>query len=77
MSSPFTVRPPTPNATEIKRRQAIITLRVVLFFLGVSALLVLVLPLPLPLPIRATVAGSDLIAALVVYAIYRQRIKAR
>lgn len=77
MSSPFTVPPPTPDATEMKRRQAIITLRVVLFFLGVSALLVLVFPLPLPPPVRALIAGSDLIAALVVYAIYRQRIKAR
>jgi hypothetical protein len=77
MSSPFTVPPPALDATEIKRRQAIIMMRAVLFFLVVSALLVLLLPLPLPLPLRAAVAGCDLIAALVVYAIYRQRIKVR
>ncbi len=77
MSSPFTVPPPALDQAELKRRQAVIMMRAVLFFLGLSALLVLVLPLPLPLPLRAAVAGCDLIAALVVYAVYRQRIRAR
>jgi len=42
-------------------------------FLAVAAALVLLLPLKLPLPVRLAVAGTDIIAALVVFVAYRQQ----
>jgi hypothetical protein len=73
MSSPFTVPPPTLDADEVKRRKNTLTMRAVVFFLCVSAITMLALPLPLPMPLRASVAAIDLIAALVVYGLYRAR----
>ena len=75
MSSPFTVPPPAPDPVELKRRQSIIVMRASLIFLVLSAVLILVLPIPLPMPLRLAVAGIDLIAALVIFAIYHQRLK--
>jgi hypothetical protein len=48
-------------------------LRVAMWFLLGSALLVLILPLPVPLPVRLAVAGTDLVAAAVVWLTLRQR----
>jgi hypothetical protein len=48
-------------------------LRIALWFFLGAALLVLVLPVPLPLPVRLAVAGTDLIAAAVVWLAWRQR----
>ena len=73
MSSPFTVQPPALDADEVKRRQKIIMMRAVIFFLCLSAVAMLALPLPLPMPLRAVVASIDGIAALVVYAVYRSK----
>ncbi|MEY4488772.1 MAG: hypothetical protein RIQ79_1280 [Verrucomicrobiota bacterium] len=73
MSSPFTVPPHALDDDEIKRRQRTIAMRAVVFFLCVSAVVMLALPLPLPMPLRVAVAAIDLIAALVVYAIYRAK----
>jgi len=42
-------------------------------FLAVAALLVLLLPLKLPLPVRLAVAGTDIIAALIVFVAWRQQ----
>jgi hypothetical protein len=70
---------PTPasEAVEMKRRREITMMRAATGFLCLSAAALLILPLPLPFPLRVTVAATDLIAALVVYAVYRQRIRPR
>jgi hypothetical protein len=77
MSSPFTVPPSEPDPATVKRLQQRMMMRAIIFFLCASAIVILILPLPLPLALRALVSATDLIAALVVYAIYRQRMKAQ
>jgi hypothetical protein len=52
-------------------------LRVALWFFLGAAVLVLLLPVPLPLPVRLAVAGTDLVAAAVVWLAWRQRSRAQ
>lgn len=49
------------------------TLRIAMWMLLGAALLLVVLPLPVPLPVRLVVAGTDVIAAAVVWLAARQR----
>jgi hypothetical protein len=60
--------PTSPSAFERKRS----LLKSVAIALVASAVLVLVLPLPLPWSLRAVVAGTDLLAAIVVGVLLRQ-----
>ncbi len=62
---PFVERPPADPKPNI--------LRIAMWMLVGSAVLVVVLPLPIPLPIRLMVAGADLIAASVIWLAARQR----
>ena len=43
-----------------------------LVILALAVVLVLVLPMKLPFPLRLAVAGTDLIAALIVFVAWRQ-----
>ena len=55
----------------IERKKKLLAATIV--FLAISAALVLLLPLKLPLPVRLAVAGTDIIAALVVFVAWRQQ----
>lgn len=61
----FVERPPEDPKLNI--------LRIAMWMLIGSAVLVVILPIPVPLPIRLMVAGADLIAAAVIWLAARQR----
>lgn len=61
----FAQRPPEDSKLRL--------LRIVMWMLVAAAVLVVALPLPVPLPVRLAVAGSDLIAASIIWLAIRQR----
>ena len=63
---------PPPRGAHDPARQRFL-LRVTIAILVATAVLILVLPLRLPRPLRLTIAGLDLIAAAVIWALARQR----
>jgi len=62
---PFVERPPEDPKLRV--------LRIAMWMLLGSAVLVVALPLPIPFPIRLAVAGTDIIAAAVIWLAARQR----
>lgn len=68
-NSPF-VPPPSAEDAALARRRTL--LRVTVVTLIASGVIVLALPLRLPLPVRLAAAGTDIIAALVVFVALRQ-----
>jgi hypothetical protein len=66
---PFVERPPEDPKLRV--------LRIVMWMLIISAVLIVALPLPVPLPIRIAVAGADLIGASVVWLAARQHANRR
>lgn len=61
---------PTPENRLARQRASLAIVTVLLF---ASGILLLVLPLRLPFPVRLMLAGGDLIVALVLFALLKQR----
>lgn len=65
------VEPPPPIDPKLR------VLRIAMWMLVGSAVLLVILPLPIPLQIRIAVAGTDLIAAAAIWLAARQRANRR